>query len=68
MVKGQFKKFIDRAPPNAKLLCNDVGKTLDLLAGLKCPRNFQRAYIATIRTIIEGEDSEAKKVLMENME
>jgi hypothetical protein len=52
MVKGQFKKFMDGGEENVKALCGNVVRSLEMLAGYKCPRNFQRAYIATIKLII----------------
>lgn len=63
MMKGQFRKFVDRDDQCQQALCRDVLAMLTLMAGLKCPRNFIRGYLATVKAIIEGEDSVGKKLL-----
>lgn len=48
-------------------MCTDVLKSLDLLAEFKCPRNFLRGYLATIKSILEGEGCPAKTLLEQKL-
>ena len=66
MGKNQYRKFIEQSPTNAQALSSDVIKTTKMLYDMKCPRNFMRGYISTIKLILEGEDTLGKKTLESN--
>lgn len=62
IVKAQFNKFISN-PQNALALSSNVLNTLKAMTDLKCPRNFIRGYLATIKSILDAEESPAKAKL-----
>lgn len=69
MVKAQFKKWIltkegEEDGKNGMALCRDVLGSLRLMMEVKVPRNFVRGFLASVRGVLEGEDSAAKKLLL----
>lgn len=60
MVRNQIKKYFeDNHKQNAIAACQDVFGTLKLLSEFKCPRNFMRAYLANIKSILSENGSPA---------
>ena len=60
MVKNQIKKFFAEHEENLVFAVDDIIKRLKMLADAKCPRNFLRAYLANVKSLIEGSANKAK--------